>query len=150
MDDELEWPLFDLLLDDRLDIAEDDGSASWPEFLDEHATLVRETPAEMLRTVRSLLRPLWEGVGRHLPFLRAIQADPVDEANLLIYADWLEERSDGRAEFLRLYCRYLFHDDRSSSVTLVDSLAAQPGGWLHQVMGNADRAQDFRRRIAAR
>src|SRR4051794_7934061 len=35
-------------------------------------------------------------------FLRAIQADPHDEAGWLALADWLEERSDPRAELVRL------------------------------------------------
>jgi uncharacterized protein (TIGR02996 family) len=35
-------------------------------------------------------------------FLQAIFANPEDEAARLIYADWLEERGDPRAEFLRL------------------------------------------------
>jgi uncharacterized protein (TIGR02996 family) len=35
-------------------------------------------------------------------FIRAILASPEDAAPRLIYADWLEERSDGRAEYLHL------------------------------------------------
>jgi uncharacterized protein (TIGR02996 family) len=35
-------------------------------------------------------------------FIRAIAADPADNTLRLVYADWLEERGDGRAEFLRL------------------------------------------------
>jgi uncharacterized protein (TIGR02996 family) len=38
-------------------------------------------------------------------FLNAIQADPANEAIRLIYADWLEERGDQRAEYLRLEAR---------------------------------------------
>jgi uncharacterized protein (TIGR02996 family) len=36
------------------------------------------------------------------PFLQAVQAAPGDSGLLLIYADWLEERGDPRAEFLRV------------------------------------------------
>src|SRR5262245_14035787 len=35
-------------------------------------------------------------------FLAAIRANPDDEAPRLVYADWLEERGDARAEFIRL------------------------------------------------
>jgi uncharacterized protein (TIGR02996 family) len=35
-------------------------------------------------------------------FLRAILAEPEDSASRLVYADWLEERGDPRAEVLRL------------------------------------------------
>src|SRR5262245_818710 len=34
------------------------------------------------------------------PFIEAVQAAPGDTGLLLIYADWLEERGDSRAEFL--------------------------------------------------
>ena len=34
-------------------------------------------------------------------FMRAIQADPADDTARLVYADWLEERGDVRAEYLR-------------------------------------------------
>ena len=39
------------------------------------------------------------------PFVRAIAADPDDEATRLVYADWLEERDDPLGEFLRLQCQ---------------------------------------------
>jgi uncharacterized protein (TIGR02996 family) len=41
----------------------------------------------------------------HLSFLRAIAANPGDDSYRLVFADWLEEQGDGRAEFLRLDCR---------------------------------------------
>jgi uncharacterized protein (TIGR02996 family) len=37
-----------------------------------------------------------------IPFLRAIANDPHDDALRLVYADWLQERGDPRAEYLRL------------------------------------------------
>jgi uncharacterized protein (TIGR02996 family) len=39
------------------------------------------------------------------PFLRAIHAAPEDSTLRLVYADWLEERGDPRAEYLRLDAR---------------------------------------------
>jgi uncharacterized protein (TIGR02996 family) len=35
-------------------------------------------------------------------FLRAIAADPADDTNRLVYADWLDERGDPRGEYIRL------------------------------------------------
>jgi uncharacterized protein (TIGR02996 family) len=35
-------------------------------------------------------------------FVRAILADPINQGLRLLYADWLEERGDPRAEYLRL------------------------------------------------
>lgn len=40
----------------------------------------------------------------HLPFLGAIATHPDDDTFRLVFADWLEERGDWRAEFLRLDC----------------------------------------------
>lgn len=40
-----------------------------------------------------------------LSFLRAIAEEPDDDACRLVFADWLEERGDWRAEFFRLDCR---------------------------------------------
>lgn len=37
-------------------------------------------------------------------FLRAIRAEPHDDALRLIYADWLDERGDPRGEFIRIQC----------------------------------------------
>jgi uncharacterized protein (TIGR02996 family) len=38
-------------------------------------------------------------------FLQAILAAPADDVPRLVYADWLEDRRDPRAEFLRLDCQ---------------------------------------------
>jgi uncharacterized protein (TIGR02996 family) len=43
-----------------------------------------------------------------LTFLRAIAANPSDESCRLVFADWLEEHGDGRAEFVRLDCALQF------------------------------------------
>ena len=111
--------------------------------------MIHELPAEMLRTVIMRLGPLLGDVRQHLPFLRSIRADPVDEANLLIYADWLEERADPRADFLRQCCRVFFHENPSACVLLASSLSAQPGGWLYHVFGGPERLRDLRKRIEA-
>jgi uncharacterized protein (TIGR02996 family) len=41
---------------------------------------------------------------RHQQFLQAILDDPDDDALRLVYADWLEEQGDPRAEFIRAQC----------------------------------------------
>jgi uncharacterized protein (TIGR02996 family) len=40
----------------------------------------------------------------HVDFLQEIAALPEDDIPRLIYADWLEERGDPRAEFIRVQC----------------------------------------------
>ena len=44
-------------------------------------------------------------------FLREIRRQPDDAVPRLIYADWLEERGDSRAELLRVQCELETHDD---------------------------------------
>jgi uncharacterized protein (TIGR02996 family) len=149
MEDKLDWNQMDVLLGQGLALPEDDGLANWADFRGRYERLPLRPPAEMLRTAIERLRPLMGDVRQHLPFLRAIQADPVDEANLLIYADWLEERADPRAEFLRLFCRFFFHEDSSAQVMLASPLPAQPGGWLYHVFGDPERARGLRKRIEA-
>ena len=39
------------------------------------------------------------------PFLRALLANPDDRVSRLVYADWLDDRADPRAEYLRLFAR---------------------------------------------
>lgn len=40
-------------------------------------------------------------------FLKNISKDPNDTTTRLVYADWLEDRDDPRAEYLRLLCEWL-------------------------------------------
>lgn len=158
LEDKLDWNLLDVLLDQGLTLqAEEQGlspknqvssrNANWAEFRSRHESLIQQSPAEMLREVGTRLRPLLGELRQHLSFLRLIQADPIDEANLLIYADWLEERGDTRAEFLRMFCRFHFHNDQAAGAQAASSLSAQPGGWLYYVFGTPDRARDLRKRL---
>jgi uncharacterized protein (TIGR02996 family) len=57
-------------------------------------------PAPLLN---STVRPLEASVEE--AFLRAISAAPDDSTVRLVYADWLEDRGDPRAEFVRLQVR---------------------------------------------
>lgn len=59
-------------------------------------------------------------------FLRAIYHEPADDAPRLIYADWLDERNDGRAELLRAYTKQRQPHDWST----VPSRADARGGRL--------------------
>jgi uncharacterized protein (TIGR02996 family) len=149
MEDKFEWNQLDLLLDPGHSLPGDDRYPNWSEFSNRHASLALRLPTEMLRTAIGRLRPLMGDVRQHLSFLRWIQADPIDEAKLLIYADWLEERGDPRGEFLRLFCMCFFHENHQAGGIVASSLSAQPGGWLYHVFGGTERSRDIRRRIEA-
>jgi uncharacterized protein (TIGR02996 family) len=45
-------------------------------------------------------------------FLAAIHDDPENDGTRLVFADWLEEHGDPRAEFIRVQCA-LAHQDKN-------------------------------------
>ena len=65
-------------------------------------------------------------------FLAAIAEQPEDENCRLIYADWLEERGDPRAEYLRVEYKMRVHGGRGKGK--LDALRSQlSGDWLRGV-----------------
>jgi carbon storage regulator len=67
-------------------------------------------------------------------FLRAVAADPGDEATRLVFADWLQERGDPLGEFLRLQCEREELDKRARALWAEHGAAWQaylpPALWL--------------------
>lgn len=61
-------------------------------------------------------------------FLQRILASPLDRLSRLVYADWLDERGDERAEFLRLQCQVVAGLER-----LTELSESVPQGWAGQV-----------------
>ena len=67
-------------------------------------------------------------------FLEAIRRDPADETARLVYADWLDDRADPRAEFLRAETRLLFPgtdgpNDPASLARWLELRDRVPAGW---------------------
>jgi uncharacterized protein (TIGR02996 family) len=73
------------------------------------------------------------------PFLRAILASPDDRVARLVYADWLDERSDARAEFFRVEARLAAASGPAARAALAARMAelqrALPRWWLWLVGG---------------
>jgi uncharacterized protein (TIGR02996 family) len=92
-------------------------------------------PGEPARITRLVL----EDRSVEAPFLQAIADCPNDGASRLVYADWLEERSDRRAGFLRAECALAATEPEARSRwlhLLADLLAAGRGcdrRWMSQV-----------------
>ncbi len=149
MEDKLDWHQLDVVLDEQIGLPSDEHYPTWAAFAGRHMERIHERPSDMLRTVVTRLRSLLGDIRQHVPFFRSIQADPTDEVAFLLYADWLEERADPRAAFLRLFCQSFFHGNRSAGGILASSLSSQPGGWLYHLFGGAERARDLRKRIEA-
>jgi uncharacterized protein (TIGR02996 family) len=77
-------------------------------------------------------------------FLRAIQSDPDDDTNRLVYADWLEERGDPRGEYLRLQALLAQTQSAQISSRLWELRAHIDLAWLTAV-GKGRRFGDRRR-----
>jgi uncharacterized protein (TIGR02996 family) len=71
----------------------------------------------------------------HTAFLHAIRADLHDDSPRLVYADWLEERGDQRAEYLRVQISlartWTYTDQKPRLFARLEELAATiDPGWL--------------------
>jgi len=74
-----------------------------------------------------------------IAFLKAIGDNPADETARLVYADWLADRNDPRAEFARLSADFL-----RCTRGLADTRRALPAKWLGAVDPLFDRFQIVR------
>src|SRR5262245_26914913 len=63
-------------------------------------------------------------------FIDAVLAEPGAHAPRLLYADWLEERGDPRAEFLRLDCQLLNTPPEDEHFSLLRSRLQELSGAL--------------------
>ncbi|QEG30043.1 hypothetical protein GobsT_48430 [Gemmata obscuriglobus] len=87
------------------------------------------------------------------PFIRALLAAPDDRTARLVYADWLDDRSDPRAEYLRLSARLtelpLGSDERQTARERMLTLQHEfPSWWLAVVGYRAVPQASDRERIA--
>jgi uncharacterized protein (TIGR02996 family) len=86
-------------------------------------------PANGLTASRRAWRLAKEGaMSADEPFLRAIGDCPEEPSVRLIYADWLEERGDRRAEFLRL-----LHQRATATARLEQILPELDPEWVRRV-----------------
>jgi len=80
-------------------------------------------------------------------FLRAIHAAPGNRGVRLVYADWLEEHGDSRAEFLRLEARATeitpsHADARAVRRRMIELRAQVPAAWLALVGSHRTTGSD--------
>src|ERR1700722_11352934 len=82
-------------------------------------------------------------------FLTAILERPDDDTRKLVYADWLEERGDPRAEYLRLMMkvrqeRVISPEQRQRHRELSAELAAVPTQEMQVIMTGSRDRRSFR------
>jgi uncharacterized protein (TIGR02996 family) len=81
----------------------------------------------------------------HEAFLRAVIAEPDEDAPRLVYADWLEERGDPRGEFIRLQCTLAAREPRRDLAARADALREEhEDEWVGPIRGLA-QGWKFRR-----
>jgi uncharacterized protein (TIGR02996 family) len=174
-EDRLDWRTLDAFANLSLASMTDADFPNWDAFQQTYPEQATCGPAEMLRVITERMQPLLANLQPHVPFLLAIQAEPVDEVPYLIYADWLQERSDARGDFLRLFIRWYFHEERSESLgdhirqivsrlfgtneptkELTDcrqalklALQKMHTPWLYHLFGSAERFREIKQRIEA-
>jgi uncharacterized protein (TIGR02996 family) len=70
--------------------------------------------------------------------LRAIAQKPADNAIRLVYADWLEDHGDPRAEYVRILCRWIEAPSTEDEGLIARERELRKGlgrGWLAQARG---------------
>ncbi len=155
-EDRLHWNNLQALFDVRSVQRTDADFPNWREFHQRHTALLTSTPVGMLETIADRLEPLLGDfyLREEMPFLLAVNADPVDESIYLIYADWLEEHGQPRGQFLRLFTRFFFHAADLSRAErartrgdLQAALDATSIPWLLQLFGTSARLGELRRHV---
>lgn len=146
--DGLVWHHLDRLFDVcRFRVADADFG-NWPAFAARHPTLAPTGPAALWAELAGVLEPLLGDLypAADIPFLAAVAANPADTLTLLVYADWLDERSDPRGRVARLVAAVrggtaLSTADRAE---LSAALADPPGPWVHHLFGTTANLRTFR------
>jgi uncharacterized protein (TIGR02996 family) len=145
-EDELKWSRLDALFDVRRAPLADRDFANWPAFAQANEAVVRGGPGAMLIEIAARLEPLLGDLYRaeEAALIQAIHADPVDESGYAIYADWLEERGDPRARFLRIYAARHFHRPLPPELLalVIEIEAETPLAWLVRLFETNARARE--------
>ena len=148
--DELNWNALDVLFDVRRIEVTDAVFGNWAGFAHQHPELASTGPAALWAELADRLSPLLGDLypAAELPFLAAVNAAPEDQAPLLVYADWLDDRGDPRGPVLRAIGRARFAGaggpDPATRREVADALAGTSHPWLHQLFGTSARLQSFR------
>jgi uncharacterized protein (TIGR02996 family) len=148
--DGLNWNALDVLFDVRRMGSADGDFVGWDRFTEKYPGLAPAEPpvlwAELVGRLEPLLGDLYSA--EEMPFLVAANTPPEDRLVLLVYADWLEERGDPRAQVLRLIARAQAAEgvrtDEAARRELAEALDGTSKAWLFQLFGTAARLQAFR------
>lgn len=140
IEDQLSWSQLERFIDQNCDPILGGIFTLGPAFVEKHRELVQLGLDEMLCIVVQTCRELWCDFRQHVSFFQAVNNLP-DEANILVYADWLEERTDPRSELLRRCCRVIFHRETKLEGLKTD-LGKQSQAWVSHALGSTRQRLD--------
>lgn len=144
--DGLDWNAVDVIFEARQAGVSDALFGNWAGFQHQHPKLAPANPATLWAEIADRLAPLMGDLYpvAELPFLATIHAAPGDQAPLLVYADWLDDRDDPRGPALRAITRTLFAGPGGPGPAPVAVLEGTSEPWLHRLFGTAAKLQAFR------
>lgn len=164
IEDDLNWRhLVEMI--DRSEAINDQDFGNWSAFVGDLekagcGDLVALGPAESLRLIArrlpTLLGYFW--IPEEEPFVQAIHSNPADRSGYLIYADWLEEHGDMRADFLRRFSELHCADSKDATEDelatrhshCLDRMKQVSQPWLHRLFGQGKQLAAVRGRMEAK
>lgn len=150
--DALNWNAVDVLFDVHRVTVSDVMFGNWEGFAQQHPKLTRTGPVMLWADLADRLGPLFGDLypAAEMPLLAAVNTRHDDALPLLVYADWLDERSDPRGELVRLIAGSLVEEGSADPGRVAALVAEASQPWLHQLFGTTARLQLFRESIEAR
>jgi uncharacterized protein (TIGR02996 family) len=147
--DQLQWNSLENLFAVRWSAISDAFFANWPEFQEQYPTLAIPSPTTLWAELAERLEPLLGDVypAEEIPLLKSINGNVADELPMLVYADWLDERSDPRGAVVRAIAQMQFdpppRDPVAVQVFREFLRSGTHRGWLHQLFGTSQELQAF-------
>ena len=147
--DDIEWSSLQALMSDIPAFAPEEISVDgWTEFVNGHEQLLN-TGSDAAPVAGEWMQAIAERLAAHLGafyvpaeepwYAEAASAEGLALDKCLVYADWLEERGDSRANFLREFGRGF--EDSVSARRALDEIPRLPSGWLQRLCGTSKRCR---------
>ena len=155
-EEDVSWDAIDWLCDPQRMGDTEMVMADWDEFFQHRAPHLQGdcSPRELLIGIAERLPTLLPTFVRpqERPFIEAIRRHPDEPSHFDVYADWLEERDDARAGFIRALSQQLMNRAKGWSIAslwkressplqprwsqpLADLFQQQPTPWLMRLFG---------------